>query len=258
MSQHGQEPDRNDLVTTEVEGGHPTGSSADAAETDGDGAAPAGGTDQQPKPEQNGKSRQPVGPLAVVRETVLLVALAILLAVIFKTFLVQAFYIPSASMTPTLEVFDRVLVEKVSYRFGKVHDGDVIVFVHDTGLAPESSNPIGRFLGGLGQAIGVAAPSNRDFIKRVIGTPGDRISCRDGQVYRNGQALKEPYLDPGTPTENCRSVTVPAGKLYVLGDNRTNSEDSRIFGPIDRSTVVGRAFVRIWPFNHIGWLYRDR
>ncbi|HEX9342247.1 MAG TPA: signal peptidase I [Actinomycetota bacterium] len=255
MSQHGQEPERNDLVTTEVEGDSTADSTADAPN---DGSAARGEADQTSEPERNGKGRQPVGPLAVVRETALLVALAILLAVIFKTFLVQAFYIPSASMTSTLEVFDRVLVEKVSYRFGKVHDGDVIVFVHDTGLPPESSNPLSRFLGGLGQAIGVAAPSNRDFIKRVIGTPGDRISCRDGQVYRNGQALNEPYLDPGTPTENCRPVTIPTGKLYVLGDNRTNSEDSRIFGPIDRSTVVGRAFVRIWPLNHIGWLRRDR
>ncbi len=252
MSQQEQEPEPHDPVTTEVEGSG-AGDAASPASAD---TAPEAG-DTTPGNTEQGGGKQPAGPLAVLRETALLVALAILLAVIFKTFLVQAFYIPSASMTPTLEVSDRVLVEKVSYRFGKVHDGDVIVFVHDTGLAPEPSNPVSRFLGGLGQAIGVAAPSNRDFIKRVIGTPGDRITCRGGQVYRNGQAVKEPYLDPGTPTDNCRPLTVPDGKLYVLGDNRTNSEDSRIFGPIDRSTVVGRAFVRIWPINHIGWLHRD-
>lgn len=250
MSHHGRDPERNDLVTaeTEAEGGSRAGSADHASD---------GGTAKQPAAARNQKRRQPVGPLAVLRETVLLVALAILLAVIFKTFLVQAFYIPSASMTPTLDVSDRVLVEKVSYRFGQVHDGDIIVFVHDTGVASEPSNPVSRFLGGLGQAIGVAAPSNRDFIKRVIGVPGDRITCRDGRVYRNGQALNEPYLAPDTPTDNCRPVTVPPGKLYVLGDNRTNSEDSRIFGPIDRSSVVGRAFVRIWPLTHLGLLHRD-
>jgi signal peptidase I len=197
--------------------------------------------------------------LSVVRETAVLVVLAILLAVLFKTFLVQAFYIPSGSMEPTLNISDRVLVEKVSYRFGDVHDGDVIVFVHDLpGVEPESGNPVARFFSGLGQAVGVAPPSSRDFIKRVVGVPGDRISCQQGRLYRNGQQVDEPYLAPATTTDNCSSVTVPAGKLYVMGDNRNNSEDSRTFGPIDRSSVVGRAFVRIWPLSHTGMLRRDR
>ncbi|HZD71306.1 MAG TPA: signal peptidase I [Actinomycetes bacterium] len=197
--------------------------------------------------------------LALIRETAVLVVLAVLLAVLFKTFLVQAFYIPSGSMEPTLDISDRVLVEKVSYRFGEVTDGDVVVFVHDLpGVEPESGNPVARFFSGLGQAIGVAPPSSRDFIKRVVGTPGDRIDCQRGRLYRNGRPVSEPYLAPGTTTENCTPVTVPAGKLYVMGDNRNKSEDSRTFGPIERSTVVGRAFVRIWPFSHTGWLRRDR
>jgi signal peptidase I len=216
---------------------------------DGPAADPSG--DEAPKRQQS--------VLSVVRETAVLVVLAILLAVLFKTFLVQAFYIPSGSMEPTLNVSDRVLVEKVSYRFDEVHDGDVVVFVHDLpGVEPESGNPIARFFSGLGQAVGVAPPSSRDFIKRVVGVPGDRISCRQGKLYRNDQQVSEPYLAPATTTENCSSVTVPAGKLYVMGDNRNNSEDSRTFGPIDRSSVVGRAFVRIWPFSHTGILRRDR
>jgi signal peptidase I len=204
--------------------------------------------------------KQPPGVLAVVRETVVLVALAILLAVVFKTFLVAAFYIPSGSMESTLNVSDRVLVEKLSYRFGEVRDGDVIVFVHDEpGLEDAGpSNPVTRFLGSLGQAIGLVPPSDRDFIKRVVGVPGDEISCRDGHLLRNGQQVAEPYLDPGTPTEGCRPTVVPQGKLYVMGDNRTNSQDSRSFGVIDESDVVGRAFVRIWPLTHMGWLRRDR
>ena len=202
--------------------------------------------------------RQP-GLLAAVRETVVLVALAILLAVVFKTFLVAAFYIPSGSMESTLNVSDRVLVEKVSYRFGDVQDGDVVVFVHDDpGFEPNgSSNPIARFLSGLGQAIGLVPPSDRDFIKRVVGVPGDEITC-DGHLQRNGKPVDEPYLDPGVTTDGCKTTVIPPGKLYVMGDNRTNSQDSRSFGVIDRSDVVGRAFVRIWPLTHIGWLRRDR
>src|SRR6266545_3232253 len=175
-----------------------------------------------------GRPRQ--GALAVVRETAVLVVLAILLAVLFKTFLVQAFYIPSGSMEPTLNISDRVLVEKVSYRFGEVKDGDVIVFVHDLpGTEPESSNPVTRF-----------------------------FTSQQGRLYRNGRPVNEPYLAPGTTTENCTPTTVAAGKLFVMGDNRNNSEDSRTFGPIDRSTLVGRAFVRIWPLSHTGWLRRDQ
>lgn len=212
-------------------------------------------TDQD---DEDAGKKQP-GPLAVVRETVVLVALAILLAVVFKTFLVAAFYIPSGSMESTLNVSDRVLVEKVSYRFGDVQNGDVVVFVHDDlGLEPSgSSNPIARFFSSLGQAIGLVPPSDRDFIKRVVGVPGDEITC-DGHLQRNGKPVDEPYLDPGVTTEGCKPMTVPAGKLYVMGDNRTNSQDSRSFGVIDRSDVVGRAFVRIWPLTHVGWLRRDR
>jgi len=208
--------------------------------------------------DEDAGKKQP-GPLAVVRETVVLVALAILLAVVFKTFLVAAFYIPSGSMESTLNVSDRVLVEKVSYRFGDVQNGDVVVFVHDDlGLQPSGpSNPIARFFSSLGQAIGLVPPSDRDFIKRVVGVPGDEITC-DGHLQRNGKPVDEPYLDPGVTTEGCKPMTVPAGKLYVMGDNRTNSQDSRSFGVIDRSDVVGRAFVRIWPLTHVGWLRRDR
>jgi signal peptidase I len=203
--------------------------------------------------------RQP-GLLAVLRETVVLVALAVLLAVVFKTFLVAAFYIPSGSMESTLNISDRVLVEKVSYRFGDIQHGDVIVFVHDEpGTEPaRPSNPVTGFFSSLGQAIGVVPPSDRDFIKRVIGLPGDTINCKGGVLYRNGQPVREDYLDQGMTTDGCRPTKVKPGQLFVMGDNRTNSQDSRAFGPIQRSTVVGRAFVRIWPLNHTGWLRRDR
>jgi signal peptidase I len=203
-------------------------------------------------------AHKPTGPLAVVRETAVLVVLAVLLAVVFKTFLIQAFYIPSGSMEPTLDISDRVLVEKVSYRFGHVEQGDVIVFVHnDDSLDTPQPNLVARFFIGLGQAVGVTPPSDRDFIKRVVGVPGDKLSCSGGRLFRNGAPLAEPYVQEGSTTD-CTPVTVPDGKLYVMGDNRNNSQDSRVFGAIDRSEVVGRAFVRIWPFGRAGWLRRDQ
>ena len=213
-------------------------------------------------PYHNEDERRP-GPLAILRETSVLVALAVLLAVVFKTFLVAAFYIPSGSMESTLNISDRVLVEKVSYRFGDVQRGDVVVFVHDEPIEPGfeatgPSNPVAGFFSSLGQAVGVVRPSDRDFIKRVVGLPGDTITCRGGTLYRNGQPVREPYLDPGTETDNCKRTTVGPGQLFVMGDNRGNSQDSRSFGPIQRDDVVGRAFVRIWPLTHIGWLRRDR
>jgi signal peptidase I len=223
---------------------------------------PPAGPPVDPPTGQDGEDdgKQQPGALAVIRETVVLVALAILLAVVFKTFLVAAFYIPSGSMESTLNVSDRVLVEKVSYRFGDVQNGDVVVFVHDDpGLEPAGpSNPIARFFSSLGQAIGLVPPSDRDFIKRVVGVPGDEITCPEGRLVRNGKPVDEPYLDPAVTTEGCKTTTVQPGQLYVMGDNRSNSQDSRSFGVIDRSDVVGRAFVRIWPLTHVGWLRRDR
>jgi signal peptidase I len=222
---------------------------------------PPAGPPIDPPTDHDGEDagKQQPGALAVIRETVVLVALAILLAVVFKTFLVAAFYIPSGSMESTLNVSDRVLVEKVSYRFGDVQNGDVVVFVHDDPGFEVSgpSNPIARFFSSLGQAIGLVPPSDRDFIKRVVGVPGDRITC-DGRLLRNGKPVDEPYLDPGVTTDGCKPTTVEPGQLYVMGDNRSNSQDSRSFGVIDRSDVVGRAFVRIWPLTHVGWLRRDR
>ena len=221
--------------------------------------APADPPEPETPPYHREDEKQP-GLLAVVRETVVLVALAVLLAVVFKTFLVAAFYIPSGSMESTLNISDRVLVEKVSYRFGDIEHGDVVVFVHEEpGFEPVGpSNPVTGFFSSLGQAIGVVPPSDRDFIKRVVGLPGDTITCEDGVLVRNGEKVVEPYVDEGIRTEGCKKTTVGPGELFVMGDNRTNSQDSRIFGVIQRSDVVGRAFVRIWPLNHIGWLRRDR
>jgi signal peptidase I len=207
------------------------------------------------------KPRKQTGFAGLVRETFILLVLAIGLAILFKTFLIQAFYIPSESMVPTLVVRDRVLVEKLSYRFGDVKHGDVIVFIRDEGIEqPVEGNPVSRAVRGLGEAVGLVPPTERDFIKRVIGLPGDRIGCDPkGRVLRNGQVLAEPYLPPGTRTDECGpEVTVPRNALFVMGDNRTNSSDSRAWGFVQQSDVVGRAFVRLWPLDRLGWLHRER
>ena len=113
------------------------------------------------------------------------------------------------------------------------------------------------FFSSLGQAVGVVPPSDRDSIKRVVGPPGDTITRRRGQLVRNGETVPEPHPDPGTRTDSCKETRWQR-RAVRDGDNRGNSQDSRSFGAIQRDDVVGRAFVRIWPLNHIGWLRRDR
>ena len=169
---------------------------------------------------------------------------ALVVALVVKTFLFQAFYIPSASMEPTLEKGDRVLVNKVSYDLHDVNRGDIVVFELDD--------------------EDVGDDGIKDLIKRVIGLPGDVIESRDGVVYVNDRALDEPYLAAGMITgdpEDSRNPaierqTVPDGHVFVLGDNRSNSADSRYpyRGPIPIDTIVGRAFVLVWPPGDLGGL----
>lgn len=163
-------------------------------------------------------------------EWVLVIAGALAAALLIKTFLFQAFFIPSASMEPTLQIGDRVLVNKLSYKFGDIDRGDLVVFKRPD-LAAESAAVV------------------RDLIKRVIALPGETVEARDGAIYINGKKLDEPYLPKGTLSENLPGQVVPAGRIWVMGDNRTNSRDSRVLGPIDIDTIHGRAFVRIWPLG---------
>jgi len=182
----------------------------------------------------------------IVVEWVLLIGGALLIAFLIKTFLFQAFYIPSESMTPTLQVGDRVLVNKVSYQLHDVNRGDIVVFE-----APDDPNTDGV----------------KDLVKRVIGLPGETVELRDGQVFVDGDLLEEPYLAAGEvtrPTQNfagdCEppasdsTCVVPPDTFLVLGDNRDQSKDGRVFGPIRESDIVGRVFVRIWPLGDLGFL----
>jgi signal peptidase I len=169
---------------------------------------------------------------------------AVIIALLVKTFLFQAFYIPSGSMEPTLEVNDRVLVNKLSYDLHDVNRGDIVVFKRP----PEEAGDI------------------TDLIKRVVGLPGETITFADGGVYIDGREVSEPYLKEPLSTDslvdsipNCEGSTVsgctiPEGRVFMMGDNRRDSRDSRFFGPILESSIVGRAFVRIWPLTSIGFL----
>ena len=168
-------------------------------------------------------------------EWVVIVVVAVLSALLVKTFLIEAFYIPSGSMEPTLDIGDRVLVNKLSYHLHDVHRGDVIVFKRPPGVAGE--------------------PRIKDFIKRVIGLPGDTIETRADAVYINGKKLPEKYLPTGMRTiPGIERQKVPPKHYWVMGDNRTNSSDSRFFRTITESSILGRAFIQVWPFSHFGGL----
>jgi signal peptidase I len=240
-------------TTDDPDGGRPGG-----ADEDGPGDVP---------PPQSDSSR-------LVRqgiEWVILVGVAVAIALLVKAFVVQAFYIPSGSMEPTLAISDRVLVNKLSYRFGDPSRGDIIVFE-----APP----------------GEATPQIKDLIKRVIGLPGDVIEGRDGRIFVNGQLLEEPYLDETVQSKTFGPFYVPKehdqirpiddrtievngqpvtarlqlapprdadggvadDEYYMLGDNRLDSKDSTAFGPIQRDWIIGRAFLRVWPLGDFGRL----
>jgi signal peptidase I len=168
----------------------------------------------------------------VAFEWVGLVVLALIIALLIKTFLFQAFFIPSESMVPTLKVHDRVLVNKLSYKLHPVHRDDIVVF-----KAPPNSDP------------GID-----DLVKRVIGLPTETVAAHGGHVYINGKRLDEPYLPKDSSTTDFAPVKIPADSYWVMGDNRGNSKDSRVFGVITKGKIVGRVFFRIWPFTRLGFM----
>jgi signal peptidase I len=203
---------------------------------------PAGDGDT-PKPK---KRRHPA--ITFLGELPGLILMAFTLALLIKSTLLQAFWIPTGSMEPTLLPGDRVIVAKVPYYFHDPRRGDVIVFEEPDPAKEEDRGVLGAFTHWLGQGLGFSAPDNPDYIKRVIGEPGDVVSARGGDVYVNGLRISEPYLTQRTG--RFPETTVPEGKLFVMGDNRSNSLDSRYglgFVPIDR--VVGKAVWIVWPVD---------
>ena len=194
-----------------------------------------------------GAARVPPGEPAPSRwrwwlEWLAVVVVALFLALGVRAYVAQMFYIPSGSMLPTLQIGDRIVVDKLSYHLHDIHRGDVVVFRRPPREQADYS----------------------DLVKRVIGLPGDTVSSVGGRVYIDGKPLAEPWLPHPAPTTSPSPVprpfslnhpfTVPSGQYFVMGDNRTNSEDSRYFGPISSNLVVGRMAFVAWPLDDSGWL----
>ncbi len=202
------------------------------------------------------------------QELPLLIIIAFCLAVLIRTFLLQAFFIPSGSMENTLAVGDRVLVNKVVYDVRAPKRGEVVVFRGTDRWAPEHVAPppssvVGRVARNLGDLVGISQPGQKDFIKRVVGLPGDIVACCDvkGRVTVNGYPLAETYIFENSPVDvppdahECRSrrfdpVTVPEGQIFVMGDHRLVSQDARCQGPVPIDNIIGRAFLVLWPAGH--------
>jgi signal peptidase I len=190
-------------------------------------------------------------------ELVLIVAVALGLALGIQAFLVKPYRIPSESMVPTLQIGQRVLVNRIGDRFGDPEIGDVVVFHPPVGA--EQGNQCGGGDPPAGQVCLKESPKRAkvNFIKRVVAGPGDRIFIRDGHVYRNGKRQNEPFAEPCGGADGCdlpREVTVPAGHYFMMGDNRGSSDDSRFWGPVPRDWVIGQAFATYWPPKRIGTL----
>lgn len=193
----------------------------------------------------------------IVAELPLLLTLAVVIAFVVKTFVAQAFYIPSGSMIPQLEVGDRIVVSKVAYRLHDPRRGDIVVFDCPPRAAcppPEGGILPVRVLRGLLEAVGLRQPSTEEYVKRVIALPGEVVQGANGRVFVNGRELVEPYLPAAAVTSDFGPVTVGEGELWVMGDNRESSSDSRVFGPIAESSVVGRAVLRPWPVTKAAFL----
>jgi signal peptidase I len=277
---------------------------ADGPDSEGPGQPAAVATEVAEAPAPKGArhsskpKRKPGSKGSFWRELPVLLVIALVLALVIKAFLVQAFYIPSGSMENTLQINDRVLVNKLVYDFRDVRRGEIIVFDADGSLAPdldqrviaEPGNPVSKLFNKISTTLGFGVPpGEQDYIKRVIGVGGDRVMCCDAQgrvtvTPKGGSpvALDEPYVfqddnmvfceagvdDAATCPPGAKGVLVPDGRLFVMGDHRNASSDSRVKfrsyftgntndgtnGTVSEDLVIGRAFVVVWPLDRLDWL----
>ena len=209
--------------------------------------------------------------VAFLIDLVVIVGAALVLSLLVKTFLIRSFYVPSGSMLSTLQIQDRIIVNELVPKLVPIQHGDVLVFQDPGGWLPATTDvssanqtPFQQVGEWILSAFGLSAPdSKQHLVKRTIGLPGDHVICCNalGQLSINGTSINEVYLDNGvTPSTAKFDVIVPPNKLWMMGDNRSSSEDSRFHGDlpskgfVDQSFVVGRAFVVSWPINHWRWL----
>jgi signal peptidase I len=227
---------------------HPPGTGGQ--EIDADPFAPAHVAVRELRAEAAEKAADEVVRRSFWRELPVLVLVALVVAIVIKTFLFQAFYIPSSSMEDTLEVNDRVMVNKLAYRIGDLRRGDVVVFDDPRGSDDGDGGIIGSLLRNVAESIGLSTPRS-EFIKRVVGLPGESVEVRDGVVYVDGEPIDEPYRrQDWSRRDDFGPTTVPDDSVFVMGDNRDSSQDSRSFGAIPVDSIVGRAFVTLWPPAH--------
>lgn len=235
-----------------------------------DDSGPTGGQDHvttRRSRRQAGRRQRGFGVARVLRELAIVVVVALVLSLGIKTFVAQSFWIPSGSMENTLVPGDRVVVSKFTPGPFALHRGDVVVF-HDPAHwldipNAERSGLGGAIVSGL-QFLGLYPSGDNDLIKRVIGLPGDHVKCCNtrGQIEVNGVGLSEPYIYPGGGTDQKKfSVTVPSGRVWVMGDNRGDSADSRFHddgtgrtGSVPESDIIGRAVMIVWPLDRMSWL----
>lgn len=178
---------------------------------------------------------------------------ALVIAVVIKTFLIQPFWIPSESMVPTIEVDDRVMVNKLAFHWGDPERGDIVVFRDPAEPDIEESFPE-AVIRSVMEAIGIRTRGRDDLIKRVIGLPGETIVIEGNRVLVDGEPIAEPYIDTGVTMADEGPFVVGPEEVFVMGDNREFSFDSRRFGPIPLEDLIGRAFITIWPFSNFGTL----
>lgn len=243
----GQPQNRSWLATAErprctAESWEDSQSMNDWQRNSGDDPAPSASASGSDEPRRSGSSyrsphetskRSHRSSVNVALEWALIIIAAVGIAVLVRAFLFEPFFIPSESMVPTLKIGDKVLVNQMSYRLHDIHRGDIVVFE-----APP----------------GEQTPGVKDFVKRVVGLPGETIQEKAGDgVYINGKKLEEPYLPEGTVFKDYGPITIPKGQIFVMGDNRAESKDSTVFGPIPESSVVGRVFLCYWPLGRFGF-----
>jgi signal peptidase I len=223
----GSEPtDQNTAVGTVNTAAPGSSAPGSSPTTPGTPPLPPGTTEEATPPTPPRRSRRWMAEWAII------VVLAVVVALVVRSFVFQTFYIPSTSMYPTLKAGDRIIVDKLSYHLHSIDRGDIIVF----------RRPPAEHCGG---------PPVPDLVKRVIGLPGDTISAKGGQVYIDGKLLAQPWLPKvsSTYTSTFGPLKVPQGDYFMMGDNRVDSCDSRDWGPIERSYIVGKVVLRIWPIS---------
>ena len=213
-------------------------------------------TPSPPDRARDQKGEDDGGILGFFKELPGLIIVAFALALFIKTFLIQAFFIPSESMVPTLLVGDRVLVNKLVYDFGEPQRGDVIVF-ENPDLEEPDQGPLAALWNWLIEGLGFSSNPDKDFIKRVVGVPGDTVEMQNGKVYVNGERIPEPYIS-NAGAQDFSPTQVEPDHVFVMGDNRPNSQDSRsALGQVPMEKIVGKAFVLLWPPDRIEWLSDD-